>query len=192
MTASERLGLVSQPEILDTQVLRQLGLRFLDRIVAGTNYRESPLLRRAIATFKYRRIRAMGEELAAVLIGASTLLDTKDEPVLCPVPLHWSRKFSRGFNQSQMLAAFVARERGWKAVELLRRVCPTGSQVRRKRQDRLAALRGSFRVHSGVQLPASVILVDDVSTTGATLEECAMTLKKAGVRVVQGLVLAHG
>lgn len=192
VTPEERRRLVSHPEILETSVLRHLGLQSLDRICAGTNYRECPLLREAVASLKYRRVRGIAEELGAVLVGASTLLFTKDVPVLCPVPLHWTRKFSRGFNQSEMLASFVAKERGWKMENLLRRVRPTGSQVGRKRKARLEALKGSFRVLSGVHVPSSVILVDDVSTTGATLEECAKVLKSAGVLMVQGLVLAHG
>ncbi len=192
VTSAERAKLVSHPEILETSVLRHLGLRHLDRIVAGTNYRESPLLRGAVASFKYRRIRGMGEELGAVMIGASNLLNTKDASVLCPVPLHWTRKFARGFNQAEILASCLAKERGWEVRHLLRRARPTGSQVGRKRNERLQALRGSFRVVDDAVIPSSVILIDDISTTGATLEECARALKDAGVVMVQGLVLAHG
>jgi predicted amidophosphoribosyltransferase len=66
----------------------------------------------------------------------------------------------------------------------------TGSQVGRNRNERLIGVRDAFAVRGMV--PSSVILVDDLSTTGSTLDECAKVLKNAGVKSVQGLVLAHG
>jgi|GEM_PF-545031 len=112
------------------------------------------------------------------------------EIVLCPVPLHWVRRFSRGFNQSERLARLLACATGLPLILLLRRVRWTGSQVKRHRAERLAALDGAFRC-TVPDPPSCVLLIDDVSTTGATLDQCAQALKEAGVERVEGWVIAH-
>jgi ComF family protein len=167
------------------------GIHSLDRIVAATTYHHSPLLKKAIHTFKYQQIAAFAQPLGTLLVHASPMLSAPADAVLCPVPLHWSRRFGRGFNQSKLLAQEVAKQHGWAVRELLKRKRPTGHQAHRGRVERWDALSGAFEVRQGA-LPTHVILIDDVTTTGATLEMCARTLRKAGVTTVQGLVLAQG
>jgi predicted amidophosphoribosyltransferase len=111
--------------------------------------------------------------------------------VLCPVPLHWLRRFGRGFNQAECLARVVAAERGLPVRGLLMRIRWTGSQVQRCRSERLTAVRGAFRCRIP-DPPAHLVLIDDLSTTGATLDACARALKEAGARYVEGWVIAHG
>lgn len=159
----------------------------LDRLVAAAAYKDVPLLHTAIHTFKYKRMRGMGKILGDILVRTAG----EGSPILCPVPLHWLRRFSRGFNQSEILASHVARARRWDLAHLLRRVRWTGSQVGRRRRERLPAMTGAFRYCGGVP-PPFVMLVDDLSTTGATLDACARELKRAGVQRVEGLVIALG
>lgn len=203
VTAAELAELRSTPVIIGERELRMRGVMHLDRIVAAADYDALPLLHRAIHTFKYRRVRGVGEALGVLLVHACWKLQedvaenhefrmTKNEPVLCPVPLHWIRKFSRGFNQAELLARVVGEARRWEVCSLLRRTRWTGSQVGRRREERLRGVQDAFAVRSGITLPPHVILVDDLSTTGATLNECAKALKTASVRKVEGLVLALG
>lgn len=202
ITDAEARSLRCAPVVLATPLLRSQGLDHIDRIVAAARYDRVLLLHRAIHTFKYRGVRGVGEVLGTMLVRASWLLHGEgiqnnelrimnDAPVLCPVPLHWIRRFSRGFNQSEILARMLGRERGWEVRNLLRRARWTGSQVGRKREERLRGVRDAFAVR--VQgIPQHVILVDDLSTTGATLDACAKVLKDAGVKHVEGLVIALG
>lgn len=112
-------------------------------------------------------------------------------PVLCPVPLHWTRMFSRGFNQAEILATIVSPITGWPVRPLLRRWFPTGFQARRTRSERRNALKGVFHCTVGC-VPPFVVLIDDIATSGATLDECARVLKEHGARRVEGLVVAQG
>lgn len=114
------------------------------------------------------------------------------EPPDCvvPVPLHRRRIAQRGFNPAVTLARELARTRGVPlAATALRRVRDTESQTGLGRAERRANVRAAFRARPG--LPARVWLVDDVVTTGATLEECARALRRAGARQVVALCAAR-
>jgi ComF family protein len=113
--------------------------------------------------------------------------------VVIPVPLHWWRRFRRGYNQAETVAAAVA---AVLAVEhrprWLRRVRATKSQVGLSDSERRTNIRGAFRAARTARLAgATVLLVDDVLTTGATASEAAGALKAAGARSVYAAVLAH-
>jgi ComF family protein len=189
ITEEERRRLVPHPVIEEAADLRRRGIRSLDRLVAASTYADSPLLKKAIRTFKYGRIAALDKELAQFLLKALPVLE-QEQPVLCPVPLHWMRRFQRGFNQSQRLARLLAEARGLAMLPLLRRIRWTGSQALRSRGDRLTAMGGAFRCTTD-DPPSFIVLIDDLSTTGTTLDACARTLKEAGVRRVEGWVVAH-
>jgi len=190
ITEQERRLLVAHPVIEETADLRRRGIHSLDRLIAASTYADSPLLKKAIRTFKYGRIAALDRELAQFLLKAVPVFSTSEQPVLCPVPLHWVRRFQRGFNQSELLARIVARERGLTVLPLLKRRRWTGSQMKRRRVDRLTAMDGAFCC-TAEHPPSFVVLIDDLSTTGATLDECAKALKDAGVERVEGWVIAH-
>src|SRR5262249_48256953 len=103
------------------------------------------------------------------------------------VPLGRRRKRSRGYDQAQVLAERVAATVALPCVRLLARVVETPPQARRNASERANALRGAFR--SARAVPESVLLVDDVLTTGATAAECARALIAGGAREV-GLLTA--
>ncbi len=187
MTAAELASIRVAPVVVDG---RALGLRALGRIVGATRLARSPLLRRAVHLLKYRRVRALAVPLGTLLVDASRVLPAEPTPVLCPVPLHWSRRFWRGFNQCELLACELSQKTGWPACRILYRVRSTGAQVGRARAERLSSVRRAFSVCKGVDVPERVLLVDDVFTTGATLDACAEALKNSGVRIVEAIVLA--
>ena len=107
ITKRERKKLLSNPVTEEAKQLRQRGLEYIDAIYAGSSYEHSPLLHKAIHTYKYKRIRMLAEDMVEIML--------KNKPdlghtVLCPVPLHWSRLFARGFNQSKLLSELLAQK----------------------------------------------------------------------------------
>lgn len=178
-----------RPVVLEATDLRRMRILHLDRIVSAARYAKAPLLRRALQSYKYGRVSGLGEEIARLLIRTSTLIIPTDDTTLCPVPLHWLRLFERGFNQAEVLARTVAVDRGWRCEALLRRSRSTGKQANRGGAERRVAMTDAFAARVE-QMPRHVILVDDVATTGATLDACARVLKSAGAVRVEALTLA--
>jgi ComF family protein len=113
--------------------------------------------------------------------------------VLVPIPLHWRRRWQRGYNQSQAVAWGLAHRLGLPCQPmLLRRVRNTPSQVSQTPTGRKENMRGAFRARRGVRLDGRrVLLVDDVMTTGATASEAARALRTAGAAQVAVAVLAR-
>ncbi|KKU02666.1 MAG: Phosphoribosyltransferase [Candidatus Amesbacteria bacterium GW2011_GWB1_47_26] len=116
----------------------------------------------------------------------------QEKPVVVPVPLHEKRYRERGFNQAEVIAkSFAARHKLSCNSHLLFRVRDTGHQAGRERDERLKAVQGAFVITPHNSLPTTVLLIDDVWTTGATMCECCRVLKKAGIEKVWGLALAR-
>lgn len=196
MTTDEQRQLCDAiPVHFSRDVLRRSHIHFLDSLVAAGTYDNAPLLRKAVHTFKYRRIPALHQALASLMIDAMrghSPIQQGNVPVLCAVPLHWTREFHRGFNQAALLASAISNATGWHAASLLRRVRPTGSQTLRSRSERLAAMQRAFSVRDDCSVPQCILLIDDIATTGSTLDQCAKPLKEAGAEWVGALVLARG
>ena len=192
MTSHERKLLEPNPIREDQSQLRERGLRYLDTLFASAYYHDCPLLKKAIHTFKYKMIPELCTELVEMMTACSPPIDPSAMPVLCPVPLHWRRRFRRGFNQAELLCDGLHLWKGLPTTSLLKRVHATGHQAHRNRQQRLAAMRDVFRMVDCDVVPSHVILIDDLSTTGATFDACAKVLKEAGVKKVEGWVVAKG
>jgi ComF family protein len=113
--------------------------------------------------------------------------------VVAPVPLHWWRKWTRGYNQAEAIARELAVALEVRFMpHLIRRVRWTARQVQLTREARRENLKDAFRVRRGARLAGTtVLLVDDVMTTGSTLGEVARTLRAAGVARVAVAVLAR-
>jgi ComF family protein len=160
--------------------------RRVDRAAAAGAYEGT--LRAIVHALKYDGRRSLARPLAALMRErAAELLDGADASV--PVPLHPSRQRERGFNQ----AADLARRLGLPVVPALRRVRATSAQADLPAGRRHANVRDAFAMRrAGMRLRgATVVLVDDVSTTGATLEACARALKQGGVVEVRALTAAR-
>ncbi len=185
------------PLFLHEKLLRKQRIMSIDAIVAATTYGTSPLLRSVIHRYKYNRVSELHTILSSWMqktMPGHIIPPRRDIcPVLCPVPLHWTRLFSRGFNQSKLLADDLATALTWQSSELVLRTRRTGRQVERTREERLQAVIDAFSWNPDYrEIPEWVILIDDVCTTGATLNECAKVLKSGGVKYVSGLVIAYG
>jgi ComF family protein len=142
------------------------------------------VLRLLVHALKYDRRRSLARPIASLMRErGADLLATADAVV--PVPLHGWRRLTRGFNQ----AADLARHLGPPVVPALRRVRHTRSQTDLAADARRRNVRGAFEAtRAAARLAgARAVLVDDVATTGATLEACARALKRAGVREVRAL-----
>jgi ComF family protein len=121
------------------------------------------------------------------------LLDDAD--LLVPVPLHWRRGFGRRYNQSGALARVIARHAKTPiAVDALRRIRPTAHQIGLSRLERAENVEGAFQVppeRSAVVQGRRIVLVDDVLTSGATVDACARALLRVRAAAVDVLVFAR-
>ncbi|MDH3981808.1 MAG: phosphoribosyltransferase family protein, partial [Kiritimatiellaceae bacterium] len=114
--------------------------------------------------------------------------------LLVPVPLYHVRRRARGYNQSALLAHELGRRIGCRSTPgFLRRIKPTTTQTNLTAPQRLSNVRNAFQSRSEKWLAGQrVLLVDDVMTTGATVNACAKALKKGGVTSVHVLTVARG
>jgi competence protein ComFC len=154
-----------------------------------------------IHDLKYRRHLHLAAELGG--LAAEAFDDERLERAvrlqwpLIPVPLHPGRLRSRLFNQADEVAQVVGRIRGLQVLPALKRTRRTETQTRLTRHQRLANLRGAFAfTRSGQRFaekkPAGAILIDDVFTTGATVDECARVLRRGGVQKVIVVTVMRG
>lgn len=148
-------------------------------------------LRDALHGFKYGERFDLTKYLARVLEGEVRKMEWPD--VIVPVPLHPKRLRSRGFNQSVIVARPLAKRLGITFdVETLVRATDPGPQVERERKERIKAVKGIFAVKNPRAIKGkNVLLIDDVLTTGATVNECARVLKKSGATRVDILTIAR-
>ena len=154
-------------------------------------------LRGLIHLLKYERVTPVAAPLGRMLAQVVTELSSGSfaDPVVVPVPLHTSRRRSRGFNQSELIAHAVVRHLPRKLEVLngaLVRHRDTISQVGLSREERIQNVRDAFRVAQPSRVNGrDIVLVDDVMTTGTTLSECARVLKQAGAKRVWAATVAR-
>ncbi|MDX1520704.1 MAG: ComF family protein [Anaerolineae bacterium] len=184
-----RCGEPSNNNSLPCRNCRQHPLKALKGIRAAAHFESRPL-RDAIHNFKYRNQRV----LAAIL--GQMLVDTLDRfnidfDIIIPVPLHRRRLNDRGFNQSELLATEVSRKTNRPMnTTWLQRVRNTKTQVNLTAEQRYQNVSDAFLCSGDNLRGRTVLLIDDVCTTGATLDACALALQKKEVSIVWGLTLA--
>lgn len=144
-------------------------------------------LAQAINQFKFHGKRRLHAPLAGLL----SAVELPHADCIVPVPLHITGLRARGYNQSLLLGRSLSRSSGMPLfVDALRKTRGTAPQVGLSAKERRANLRGAFSADSTVA-GRRILLVDDVMTTGATVNECAKVLRKAGAREVAVAVLAR-
>lgn len=171
----------------------------LDGLFAASYYRDH-LLAEVVHTYKYRFIASLSLPLGRWLGGRLTEINLPLPDLYLAVPLHKRRLRYRGFNQSALLVDVLADtltpSDGVRVLpDCLWRVRATKPQIKtNSREERQANLNDAFRVAPD-KIPLvrgqNIWLIDDVATTGATLEECARVLKASGAQSVWGIVLAR-
>lgn len=160
----------------------------LDRLFCAWRYKEP--LDAVIQGLKFQDLSYLGKHLARELAGL--LPPDLQVDAVVPLPLHWRRSWTRGYNQAAEIARSLARRRGWSLEEVLVRRRATLPQSGLDRAGRQRNLRRAFAARRRPQLfDASgkrLLLVDDVYTTGATIEAAALALRSAGAAWVGAAV----
>jgi ComF family protein len=153
----------------------------IERASAFSFYNKDSRIRKLIHNLKYKGIKEIGFELGMIygrsLSGTDFL---KEIDLIIPVPLHPSKKRIRGFNQSETIAEGLSESTGVPlGIGILERTNKSDTQTRKSRYDRWVNVEGIFSVVDiGNLIGRHVLLVDDVITTGSTLESCAVELLK--------------
>lgn len=159
----------------------------VDGIRAGAYYTEP--LRSGLRALKYRHAKTVAPPLAAYL--ERPLAQIGDERlILVPVPLHRTRLKTRGHNQAELLARAVSRRTGIPITTRLVRDRATVSQTTLDKPHRAANVTGAFAWHGEPLTGRTAVIIDDVTTTGATLSACAAALKTANPAAIWGLTVA--
>lgn len=150
--------------------------------------------RALVIELKYHRGLHVVADMEAIFARSAVVRAHVADAVLVPVPLHARKVRERGFNQSLLLAQALARVGGGRVAELLQRAVDTPSQTAFDRQTRQANLKNAFALVAGARLTPDLkyVLVDDVFTTGSTLNSCARVLRRAGALNLDVVTLAHG
>jgi ComF family protein len=151
---------------------------------------KDPLIRQAIHALKYYHRRDIIPVLAQHL--AQEMRQRYYSGVLVPIPMPRGRLYVRGYNQAKEIARELSKELGLPLSTslLARKLSPSRQVTHIQRRERLRNQRGSFIVTSDLR-ELDIILVDDVTTTGATIDEARTALLRAGARSVQAVTLAH-
>ena len=171
--------------------------KFISAIFSASQY-NNPALKSAIKSMKYRS----GRKIAAVLgdflaqaLKANMTAVIKESPLVLAIPMSASRLRERGFNHSEFLSRTIAESLSLAFIPgALKKIRNTNPQAEcRVRRERLENIRDSFGVNPNLDFRGkNILLVDDVSTTGATLNEAARALKEAGAARIYAAVVARG
>ena len=167
------------------------GIRYYDRILRLGTFSEP--LKMLVHQMKYHGRWNLAERLADRFLEQGrirTLLEEID--VIAPVPLHRWKQFRRGYNQAALVAARLALKTNKPLLRAAIRARNTESQTQlRSRRDRLQNMRNAFRlINAGSLAGKRVLVIDDVTTTGATLQSLARTVRRARPASLSALVLA--
>lgn len=162
---------------------------------SGAPYAYEGRMAQAISLFKYGQKSVAADSLGPLLatFARTWFKQTCSKLIVMPVPLHPKRLRERGFNQSLLLARYVARSLETELDFLsLRRIKYTLPQTRLQGKERRKNVRGAFGIWNGRSFKGRrILLIDDVNTTGSTLNECSRVLKRAGCDKVFCLTLAR-
>lgn len=171
----------------------------LDRLLVTTSY-EEPLVEKILKTLKYRFVKSLADDLGSLMakylkkIQVSSLKLDPETTMVVPVPLHRQRFNWRGFNQSEIMGQAISDNVGLKFYpSVLTRTTARPPQAEiADRTSRIENIKNIFKCVEKSVANKTVLLIDDISTTGSTLDDCARALKERGAKEVIGFVFARG
>jgi ComF family protein len=176
---------------------RKLGKSSLDSLIVAAPY-ENPEVKRLVHYLKYRFVSESSTPLSKLVTRSLVKHDSLLPDMIVPVPLHPKRLRWRGFNQSMLLAEKISEELApplkLEILDALERTENKKPQMEiKKYSDRLDSVKGIFSLKADSTRIKNkrILLVDDIATTGATLEECAKVLKKSGAKKVFAAVISR-
>jgi len=153
------------------------------------------VLKDAVWRYKYNLIKDLDQPLSGLLISRFGDFIKSKKFLITSVPISKPRRRWRGFNQSELVATKLSEELGLTSSVLLGRTGKSKPQVGLTRKERIKNLNGKFELQKNINqkslLNKKVLVVDDVYTTGSTLEECAKILRQGGAKEVWGIVLSR-
>ncbi len=153
-------------------------------------------VRSLIHALKYEQAEYVVEDLARLAKQSPEFLNFLRGAVLVPVPLHPRKLRERGYNQSDLIAGALCRaaQGGTRRLRLLERVLDTPSQTHFSRRERQANLKNAFALvnDASIMEHQRYVIIDDVFTTGSTLNACAQVLRRSGVRRIGIATIGHG
>lgn len=170
----------------------------LDALITSVDY-ETAAVKQLIHNFKYRFVRDSAEPLAFFMAKAAICYDLPLPDAIIPVPLHPRRLRWRGFNQSELLARELSQNLAPPIIipvlDILRRKRYNRPQMEIKNyKERLGNVKNIFSlsdIKTSLIRKKTILLIDDIATTGATLQECAKILKDNGAKKVMAIVVAR-
>lgn len=166
---------------------------FLDGVCVAYAYNN--FIEKIIIEAKYAFYHYILREVAELVFEQMRVYPSLKDPIITYVPAHTTKLKWRGFNQSELLCRYISEISGYQMVHVLERRVHTNTQVGLGRESRMQNLRSAFTTRSSELLVNNrpIIIVDDVMTTGSTLEYCAQSVREAAPgSEVYGLVFARG
>lgn len=178
---------------LNDRIIRPSSGQHFDGVICLCEYKG--IVRQAIVGYKFFNKAAYYRAFALMLadkIKKMTRMLSFD--IIISVPLHYEKQKARGYNQSYLISRVLGKETGiFEGSHLLSRVKNTESQSTLSRKERILNVENAFKVSSPEKIAGKrVLLIDDVLTTGSTLDECSKVLKLAGALEVVAVVVASG
>jgi len=166
----------------------------IKKLYCATTYKND-ILEKLIYDFKFQFISQIKNELSELLLDHLKEVGFKkdDDHILIPVPLHKKRLMWRGFNQSEVLAEVIGKELGIPVINnaLIRKINTEPQSKIEKRKIRIKNIKNVFKLKDSKLIEnKKIILVDDITTTGSTLKECAKELKKGNPSEITAFIVA--
>jgi len=168
---------------------------YFDKLLVAAKYEKEHLIQKVIKTFKYRFIKDLNKFLGDFLSDTiRKYIKNYKNYILIPIPLHLKKEKWRGFNQAELLTDTISENlQIFIDKNLIKRIKYQKSQAELDRDLRLKNLHNAFQIEDKIKaLNKKFILIDDIATTGTTLNECAKMLKTAGAIEVVAVVIGRG
>jgi ComF family protein len=182
-------AIIYNPKDLTAHYANEIKDNHLDGIYVATEYKN---IVHTIELYKYKSHRQYADNYVDILAKIVDLYipeSDKDALVIANVPMHWSRYIIRGFDHIDYLCMWLSKKTGINYVRPLRAFF-TKRQAKLTKSDRIQNRMNAFRIKKNITLPKSVIIIDDIISTGSTVNSCAKILKKSGVEKVYWVFIA--